>query len=486
MLKDNPLNIKRGTTPTITMNIPEDIDLTKVTNMWFSISQSGNTSEPLIKRNMDSCNVDSENHKVWVLLTQEETLRLMPTAREGIGYSNNLQALVELSIIYDNGVRSTSKKQTATVLDSVREGVMAGNPLHVQTPEEGSLEIDVEFDTVINEAPMNYNDLQGKPLINGVVLEGDKTSTELGIATKVSELDNDLNFQENVIESVSVNDTPVTVEDKNVNIEVPTVVSELENDAGYITQADVPTKVSELENDSGFITSSDIPTNVSAFNNDVGYITGIDSKDVTTALGYTPYDSANPSGYITSSDVPVKGVQKNGSDLTPDANGKVNVTVPTDTGDLTNSVGYITINNVNVKNVSENGNILQPDQDGVVDVTVPVIDDSTTGSTKLWSSDKTNTEIGNVPNTNTYNALNTTSKTIIGAINEIAYKELIGTLTAGQTTVTLSDASITTSSTIQVFTNTGINYTAISVSTGSVTITYPAQQADVNVKVRIS
>jgi hypothetical protein len=32
-----------------------------------------------------------------------------------------------------------------------------------------------------------------------------------------------------------------------------------------------------------------------------GYITGITSGDVTTALGYTPYNSSNPSGYITNS-----------------------------------------------------------------------------------------------------------------------------------------------------------------------------------------
>jgi uncharacterized protein YfkK (UPF0435 family) len=33
----------------------------------------------------------------------------------------------------------------------------------------------------------------------------------------------------------------------------------------------------------------------------VGYLTGITSSQVTTALGYTPYNSSNPSGYITSS-----------------------------------------------------------------------------------------------------------------------------------------------------------------------------------------
>jgi len=41
--------------------------------------------------------------------------------------------------------------------------------------------------------------------------------------------------------------------------------------------------------------------NVSELTNDAGYITGITSSDVTTALGYTPYNSTNPNGYITKS-----------------------------------------------------------------------------------------------------------------------------------------------------------------------------------------
>ena len=37
---------------------------------------------------------------------------------------------------------------------------------------------------------------------------------------------------------------------------------------------------------------------------------------------------------------PIQGIQKNGTDLTPDANGKVNVTVPTAVSDLTNDSGF--------------------------------------------------------------------------------------------------------------------------------------------------
>ena len=37
-----------------------------------------------------------------------------------------------------------------------------------------------------------------------------------------------------------------------------------------------------------------------------GFITGISSNDVTTALGYTPYNGAtNPNGYLTLSTLPI-------------------------------------------------------------------------------------------------------------------------------------------------------------------------------------
>lgn len=47
---------------------------------------------------------------------------------------------------------------------------------------------------------------------------------------------------------------------------------------------------------SGAIT---IPTNNNQLTNGAGYITGITSSDVSTALGYTPYNNSNPSGFIS-------------------------------------------------------------------------------------------------------------------------------------------------------------------------------------------
>lgn len=95
-----------------------------------------------------------------------------------------------------------------------------------------------------------------------------------GIPTKVSQLDNDSGY-------ITLEDVP--------EVNVPIKVSELENDSKYITNADlpdIPTKTSELENDSGFITSENIPefpevpTKVSELENDTGYITVDDISEM--------------------------------------------------------------------------------------------------------------------------------------------------------------------------------------------------------------
>ena len=87
--------------------------------------------------------------------------------------------------------------------------------------------------------------------------------------------------------------------------------------------------------------------------------------------------------------------------------------------------------------------------------------------------------------------LQTTSKTIIGAINEVAsstgYTEVSGTLTTGSTSLTLSDASITTTSTIDIYTDVfGIQPVNAVVATGTITLTFLAQASNISVKVRVS
>lgn len=91
----------------------------------------------------------------------------------------------------------------------------------------------------------------------------------------------------------------------------------------YATESDIPTKTSDLTNDSNFATVSQIPTNNNQLTNGAGYITGISSSDVTTALGYTPYNSTNPAGYTDNI-----GTVTSVNNTQPDANGNVSITIP--------------------------------------------------------------------------------------------------------------------------------------------------------------
>ena len=125
-----------------------------------------------------------------------------------------------------------------------------------------------------------------------------------------------------------------------------------------------------------------------------GFITGINSSDVTTALGYTPYNSSNPNGYITSSalspyvlssslatvatsgsyndlnnkpTIPAAQVNSDWNAVSGVAEILNKPTIPTATSQLTNDSGFI-------------------DSNDLTDV-ITVIDDYTSGSIRVrtWS-----------------------------------------------------------------------------------------------------
>lgn len=229
----------------------------------------------------------------------------------------------------------------------------------------------------------DYERLRNKPSINDVELIGNKTSEELGLAS--------LGDVSDLTDRVTVNSSDITIIQNTINtfgdivtydasdfasanqgaladtaIQPNDNISELVNNVGYITgitSSDIQTALGYIpyssENPSGFIT-------VSALNgyatenwvNNQGFIKGINGTDVISALGYTPYDNSNPAGYITSASLPTVNnstitIQKNGSDiesfnLNQSTNKTINITVPTQTSDLTNNSGFITnaVNNL--------------------------------------------------------------------------------------------------------------------------------------------
>lgn len=156
---------------------------------------------------------------------------------------------------------------------------------------------------------------------------------------------------------------------------VPTKVSALTNDSGFITSSvlagyakttdipSVPSAVSELANDSGYITNSalsgyaktadlpTVPTKVSAFTNDAGYAT---TNAMNTALS-GKVDTGALTAYALKTDLPTKTSQLTNdsgfitsSALAGYAKTTDIPTVPTKTSQLANDSGFITAADVSV------------------------------------------------------------------------------------------------------------------------------------------
>lgn len=101
---------------------------------------------------------------------------------------------------------------------------------------------------------------------------------------------------------------------------IPTV-----NDATLTIQKNGTDVATFSSNASSNVTANiSVPTDTGDLTNNAGFITGITSTDVTTALGYTPYSSANPSGYTSN-----VGTVTSVNNTQPDANGNVSLTIPT-------------------------------------------------------------------------------------------------------------------------------------------------------------
>lgn len=170
-------------------------------------------------------------------------------------------------------------------------------------------------------------------------LQGNGTWTAISIPTKVSTLTNDSGF----ITSSSL----------------PTKVSQLTNDSGYLTTHQdlssyakitaIPTKVSQLVNDSGYLTtqadltgyakSTDIPTKVSQLTNDSGYLTthqDLSAYAKTSAIPTKTSQLTNDSGFLTTQ------VNADWNATTGYGVIKNKPTIPTQTSQLTNNSGFIT------------------------------------------------------------------------------------------------------------------------------------------------
>lgn len=142
--------------------------------------------------------------------------------------------------------------------------------------------------------------------------------------------------------------------DAVANIVVPTDTSDLTNGAGFITSAALPTKTSDLTNDgsdgtSTYVEADDMPTKTSDFTNDGsdGTSTYVEADELATVATTGDYDDLLNKPTIPTVNDATLTIQKNGTDVATftansSTNQTANITVPTDTSDLTNGAGFIT------------------------------------------------------------------------------------------------------------------------------------------------
>lgn len=118
-----------------------------------------------------------------------------------------------------------------------------------------------------------------------------------------------------------------------------------------------------------------------------------------------------------------------------------------------------------------------------------ILTDTTTLETQqvtVTRDEGTVTEVGDAWDSTNMNAMESRINTAIGALAACGFTEVSGTLAIGSTSLVLSDASITTSSTIDVFVDVwGVSPETVVVATGSVTLTFEAQESALGVKVRV-
>ena len=142
------------------------------------------------------------------------------------------------------------------------------NPIGLQI--SGTREVDIEAGDTINVGSNDYELLNNKPKINGTELQGDVSLSQIGAAsandipTKVSELDNDLGFITDYTEtdpvflaSVAAGITSTDVSNWNGKSEFSGDYDDLTNKPTIPT---VPTDVSAFNNDAGYLTSETDPT----------------------------------------------------------------------------------------------------------------------------------------------------------------------------------------------------------------------------------
>ena len=105
------MKIIRGTTPTITINVKTDIDLTKVTEIWVYISQN---KRVVVDKKIEDVDIDAASHTIKVTLSQDDTLGL----KEGSAY-------FQIRLLMTNGTALACVAKSISIIEVYKGGVIS-------------------------------------------------------------------------------------------------------------------------------------------------------------------------------------------------------------------------------------------------------------------------------------------------------------------------------------------------------------------------
>lgn len=102
------MEIRRGTTPTICIEIPDEIDTSKITAAYVTLNQDGTELE----KNIEDLTITDQ--VLSFVLTQDETLE----------FNSLINGWVQIRIKLSNGTALASQKETLKILPIIKEGTI--------------------------------------------------------------------------------------------------------------------------------------------------------------------------------------------------------------------------------------------------------------------------------------------------------------------------------------------------------------------------
>ncbi len=319
--------------------------------------------------------------------------------------------------------------------------------------------------------------VNGKALSNNIAL----TATDVGALPSSTTIGSGtLTIQNNGVDVDTFNANATS--NKTINLVTPTKTSDLVNDSGFIDNSGLSNYATQTDLTNGLATKqdtiSDLSTirsnatngqsayttiggygdivnynasnfatsaqgsladtalqqgdNISLLNNNAGYISGIDSSDVITALGYTPYDSSNPANYTSNT-----GTVTSVNNVEP-VNGNVTLSIPSAVTESTVSGWGFTKNAGTVTSV----NNTQPDANGNVTLSIPSTSNlankdlsnlSTTGNSKFQAPLVSGTNIKTINGTSLLGGGNIdTNQIFIATYGTTTFNEIKTAITNGK------------------------------------------------------